>query len=491
MEKSKIKESGLMKKIIVALILVVLLIGFTGCFGEQTNNLQKQLTVVKIDSDPVGATAIIDDKLTVTTPSQVELTLGKHSISFSKHGYKGQILEYVEVNKDTTEIKVKLEKITDETIITLTKESLDKTLLNTPSKLAFVSNGGLYLSDEQGKIVEKVATINSSCEAKIIGVSPYLKWIILNIDPKDTIIIDKQFLYAVNIETLEIIKIAEDNWEGNFDVSFKLGSHKLIYGFRDVNAPFSSVVMFNLDTKKSSYLLDPSKNSEERAFWFDLSTNGKYTTYVGGNVEVFPDNRTALYLKNLETGELKMLVKPSNLNTNIGQDFILDASFIDGENKILYTREIVESGSNYNPIIKYYVVDFEGHTKEITESDALKLIANNRPIEDKLKSVLNENLHVNALLTKCNKIVFTTLTDSQKLFLCDTNFSHIEDMDIVNPNAINFSYGCKFVCKTLTHTQTSKLPESTWYLIDGETNVKINLTELLKMDINSAIYVGK
>ncbi|NCQ53750.1 MAG: hypothetical protein GW803_06815, partial [Caldiserica bacterium] len=54
----------------------------------------------------------------------------------------------------------------------------------------------------------------------------------------------------------------------------------------------------------------------ERAYKFDISLDGKYMAYAGGNVEVFPDNRTALYLKNLETGELKMLVKPSNLDPN-------------------------------------------------------------------------------------------------------------------------------------------------------------------------------
>lgn len=475
-----------MKKLILVVVLVVLLMGFTGCFGEQASNPSKQQKVVKIDSDPEGATAVIDNKLTVTTPSQVELTLGYHSVIFSKHGYQGQILKQVEVSKDTTEIKVKLEKITDETIITLTKESLDKTLLNLPSKLAFVSNGVLYLSDEQGKVVEKVATANSNCEAKILGVSPSLKWIILKINPKDTIIISKQFLYAVNIETPEIIKIAEDNWEGTFDVSFELASDKLIYGFRGVNAPFSSVAMFNLDTKKFSYLLDPSKNSEEKAFRFDLSDDGKYIAYVGGDVEAFPNNGAALYLKNLETGSLKMLVKPSNLNPNTGQDFISDVNFIDGK-KILYSREIAENGSNYNHIIKYYVVDFEGHTKEITESDALKLFAINQPIEDKLKSLLNKNLHVNALLKNCNKIVFTILTDPEKLFLCDTNFSHIQDMQIVNPNVMNFSYGCKFVCGTLTLAQTTE----THKLICAETNAKIDLTEPLKMDVTSAIYIAK
>ncbi len=375
---------------------------------------------------------------------------------------------------------------------------MSSTLLNTPSKLAFVSKGALYLSDDRGKTIEKVVVINRNCEAGIFGASPSSKWVILNIEPKDARIIGEQFLYAMNIETLELIKITEDDWEGGFEISFELGDDKLIYGFKGVNAPLGPVAIFNLDTKESSYLLDPSKNCEERAYRFDLSSDGKYIAYTGGNVEVFPDNRTALYLKNLKTGELKMLVKPSNLDPNMGGDFILDVSFVNGEKKILYSREIWENSSTYNPVTKYFVVDFEGHAKEITEDDALKLVPNNQrdALEAKLKKILNKNLAVITLLAKCNKIIFTILGDPEKLFLCDTNFSHIQDTgivnpNIVNPNGINFSYGCKFVCETLTHTQTSETPKSTWYLIDAETNTKVNLTEFLKMDINSAIYVGK
>ncbi|NCQ53751.1 MAG: hypothetical protein GW803_06820, partial [Caldiserica bacterium] len=161
--------------------------------------------------------------------------------------------------------------------------------------------------------------------------------------------------------------------------------------------------------------------------------------------------------------------------------------------EVLYSEEIWENSSTYNPVTKYFVVDFEGHAKEITEDDAFKLLANNRLIEEKLKRVLNKNLHVNALLEKCNKIVFTVFGDdnSEKLFLCDNNLSNIQDTGISDPNDINFSYGCKFVCETLTHSQTSEAPKSTWYLIDAQTSTKVNLGDVLKMDINSAIYIGK
>jgi len=488
----------------ILLLMLVVLVFLSGCGIANKGNTSPSNTgstsseavktkLVHIDSDPQEAVVFIDDKLTVMTPSDVELTLGQHFITFGKYGYQGCILEDAEVKEDTTEIKVKLEKIVDENIIRLVKDSLSSTLLNTPSKLTFVSKGALYLSDDRGKTIEKVAVINRNCEARIFGVSPSSKWVILNISPKDARIISEQFLYAVNIEMLELIKITEDDWEGGFEVSFELGEDRLIYGFQGVNAPFCSIAAFDLNTKENSYLLDCSKNSVERAYKFDISLDGKYMAYAGGNVEVFPDNRTALYLKNLETGELKMLVKPSNLDPNMGGDFISSAYFINGKKEVLYSEEIWKNSSTYNPVTKYFVVDFEGHAKEITEDDAFKLLANNRLIEEKLKRVLNKNLHVNALLEKCNKIVFTVFGDdnSEKLFLCDNNLSNIQDTGISDPNDINFSYGCKFVCETLTHSQTSEAPKSTWYLIDAQTSTKVNLGDVLKMDINSAIYIGK
>ena len=488
-----------MKKVIIAIILFMLLISFTGCHRKQTSTTpinpipQEKVRIVRIASNPDGAEVFIDDDTTpITTPAAVKLSIGTHFITVSKVGYYNIIQKAINVKEDTTEIKVKLEKIVDENIVRLVKDSLSSTLLNAPSKLAFISNDALYISDERGRTVEKVAVINKNWGAGIFGISPLSKWVILDIEPKDMRVISKQFLYALNIETLELIKIAEDDWEGGFETSFELGDDKLIYGFRGVNAPLSYVSIFNFNTKESSYLLSPSKNSKERAFSFDLSPDGKYIAYAGGNVEIFPDNRTAIYLKNLKTGKLKMLVKPSNLNPNMEEGFILDVSFVKGEKKILYTRQTWKNSSTYNPVTKYFTVDFEGHTKEITEDEALKLVPDNQEdaLEAKLKKILNKNLHIYALLTKCNKIAFVTLGNySEKLFSCDTNFSHIQNTGIVNPNGMNFSYGCKFTCET--DTQTSKAPKSTWYLIDAETNTKVNLTELFKVDIESVIYIGR
>lgn len=474
-----------MKRIFFTLILIALLISFVGCGGKQTSVTpitpvpKAQTKIVHIDSDPHGAKVFVDNKFAATTPADVKLALGKHSIIFSKYGYKDDILKNVEVKKDTTEIKGKLEKTVNQSVIRVVRNSVSSTLLHNP-KLIFISNDALYISDDKGKTVEKVAVIEKNCEARIYDVSPSLKWIILELDI-DT---SKDFLYAMNIETLELIKIAEHDWEGGFDEYFEQGSDKLVYGFTAPQAPLDFLAVFNLDTRKNSYLLNSSKNKYEKAFTFDLSSDGKYIAYAGGNVEMFPGN-PALYLKNLKTGELKMLVKPFGHNMN---GYFKNVSFIDGGKKIFYS-EMIGKNSPTHPMTKYFVVDFEGHSKEITEDEASKLVPNGEDVlEAKLKKTLHRNLHIDTVLPKCNKIVFTTLTDPEKLFLCDSNFSHVQNTGIVDPNVIN-SYGCKFTCQILT--ETAKAPKSTWYLIDASNNTKINLTELLKMNIDSLVYIGK
>ncbi len=84
--KYKKKGGDFTKKIFLVLILIALLMSFTGCRKEQTSITpsspisQKQTKIVHIDSDPQGATVFIDDKFVVMTPSDVELTLGQHFI---------------------------------------------------------------------------------------------------------------------------------------------------------------------------------------------------------------------------------------------------------------------------------------------------------------------------------------------------------------------------------------------------------------------------
>ncbi len=494
------KIKVVLKKTVVFLLMVALVIGFSGCRSKQTNNIpgnptaQKQTKLVHIDSDPQGAIVFIDDNFVVRTPSDVELTMGKHSIIFNKDGYENCILNDAEVKKDTAEINIKLKKIVDENIIKLVRNNLSVTLSNTLSKLVFVSNGALYLGDESGKTVEKVAVVDNNYRAQIFGVSPTLQWVILRINSKDIGIDSEQFLYALNIETLELVKIAEDYWEGGFRISFNFGNDELIYGFQGVNAPYAYVADFNLNTKKNTYLLNPENNKLELAYAFDISPDKRYVAYAGGNVEVFPDNRTALYLKNLETDKLKMLVKASDLDRNEGEDFISGVNFINGGKEILYSREIWKQSSTYNPVVKYFVTDFNRQSREISLDDALKLMPSNyQLLEAKLKKILNKNLYVYAVLKKCGKIVFTVWNENKpdKLFLCNFDFSNIQDTGISDLNNRNFSDSCKFVCEASPNPETFGSTNSTWYLVDAKTNTKINLEELSKMNISSAIYIGK
>ncbi len=484
-----------MKKVLFTLVILLLFIVFTGCGGSQTGITpsnpipQEQTKIVHIDSDPEGATVFVDENYVVRTPADVKLTIGKHNIIFNKDGYQSYTLENTEVNKDTNEIKVVLKKLDDTSLIKLTTSKLSEALLNEPSKLLFVSNNGIYVSDENGSKTEKIAVTESNFDVRIYGISPDSKWVILNLNPR---YYTSQFLYALNIETLRLIKVAQYGWEGGFKISFEMGDDKLIYGFQGVNAPIGRLASIDLNTGNVSYLLDSSKNDEENAYDYAISPDQKYIVYAGGNVEVFPDNRTGLYLKNLETGKLKMLVKPSNLNQNLGEDFVSGVEFINGGKEIFYVRTINTQNSTYNPTTKYYTVDFEGNSKEISAVEASKLTEDTRgTLETKLKKALNKNVHIYAVLDKCKKIVFTTLDNPEKLYICNEDFSDVVYTDIASPNFMNFSYNsCKFTCQILSPTESSPSPTSTWYLIDATTNEKINLNELFKTEVNDAIYIG-
>ncbi len=490
-----------MKKILVIIITAVLLIGFVGCgkVGIPQKDAQKKsvqqntkMQTVKFDSEPEDSVVYIDENPEGVTPCSIKVAIGRHNIVFHRSGYKDYSLSNVEIKEDATEIKVVLKKIDERDIIKITNPNLSNALLNASSKFVFISGNGIYISDKNGKTIQKVAVTGSNYRTRIIGVSPSSKWVILNIGSEDMRISEEQFLYALNVETPELIKIAEDYWEGGFSTSFESGSDNLVYGFHGVNAPFCYIASFNFATRKTSYLLDCSENSEEKAFSYDISPDGKYIAYAGGNVEIFPDNRTALYLKNLETGELKMLVKPSNLDQNKGDDFISHVNFVNGGKEILYSREIWKSGSD-NPVVKYFITDLEGHIKETSLEEAPKFAKKNRQtLGEELSKKLNKNAYIYAVLDTCGKIVFGTYSKevAEELYICNTDFSAVQDTGISNPNFINFSHGCKFTCEVPINPQTSVVPYR-WYLIDAKNNTKVNLAELFKMNITNAIYIEK
>ena len=386
---------------------------------------------------------------------------------------------------------VVFKKISDETLTRVTKTDSLSSILNEPSKIIFVTNNGIYTSDKDGKRTERIAIINSKYDIRIYGISPDAKWIILNPSPVDFGPKSKQYLYALNIETLKLVKIAEDYWEGGFKISFEMGDDKLIYGFQGVNAPFRSLSCFDLNNGKMDYLLDSSKNKEEKAFYYAISPDKKYIAYAGGNVESFPDNRTGLYLKNLETGELKLLAKPSNLNQNFGEDYISSVEFVNNGREILYSR--TTWSQNGKETDKWFVVDLEGNSKEISTEEASKLYKNREGLLGiKLKKLLNKNLYINAVLDKCKKIVFSTLENEEKLFICNDDLSNIVFTGITNPNFMHFSpNSCKFTCEVLLHNDASIAPTSIWYLIDATTNKKVNLNELFKVEVKDAIYIGE
>jgi hypothetical protein len=135
----------------------------------------------------------------------------------------------------------------------------------------------------------------------------------------------------------------------------------------------------------------------------------------------------------------------------------------------------------------------EGNSKEISTEEASKLYENREGLLGiKLKKLLNKNLYINAVLDKCKKIVFSTLENEEKLYICNDDLSNIVFTGITNPNFMHFSpNSCKFTCEVLSHTQTSETPTSIWYLIDATTNKKVNLNELFKVEVKDAIYIGE
>jgi len=495
-----------MKKVLITLIVLVTLIALTGCGVSKTGNSpgnpipQERVKVVHINSDPEGANVNIDDNYSGKTPLTVKLTIGEHNFAFYKEGYVWHSMDNVEIKEDTNEIKVTLRKFDEANLIRIAISDPGKSLLNAPSKLLFVSNDTIYVSDKDGSKTEKIAELNDDPDIRSLysvrfygtssGISPDSKWLILYICP-EAFSQGNDFLYAFNIETLKLVKVTEGDGEGGIEISFQMGDDKLIYGFRGVNAPLFGITCFDLNTGKVCNLLDSSKNDEERAYTYAISQDKKYIAYAGGIVEVFPDKKTALYLKNLETGELKMLVSSKDLHQYSDEDLVSSIEFINDGREILYSEVVNIPGQNF--VTKYFIVDFEGHRKEISSEEAYKITRDrSSELEAKLKKSLNKNLYINTILDKCKKIVFTNSENEEKLYICNDDLSNIVFTGIANPNFMHFSPdSCKFTCEVLSHNDTSIAPTSIWYLIDATTNKKVNLNELSKVEVKDAIYIGE
>ena len=395
-------------------------------------------------------------------------------------------------------VLVAFKKISNETLIRITKTDSLNSLLNEPSKIIFVTNNGIYASDKDGNKTERIAVINSKLSnqlhgvynVKINGISPDSKWLILSFDPLYDSTKSKGFLYALNIQMLKLIKVEEYYLGKSVRFSFDCGNDKLLIATSGLSDFFERVYCIDLNAGKVSNLLDSSKNSEEKAYSFDISPDKKYIVYAGGNVDVFPDNRIALYMKNFETGEVKMLVKPPNQDQNLGVDYIQKVGFINSGKGVLYLRVISKQSGEQTA--KWYIVDLEGKSKEIPAEEAIKFFNNQEELRQKMIKTLNKSVNIKGVLDKCKKIAFTILESEEKLYICNDDLSNIVFTGITNPNSVKFSPdSCKFTCEVLSHTQASTTPTSIWYLIDATTNKKINLNELFKVEVKDAIYIGE
>ncbi len=84
---------------------------FTGCKNEQAKIEREQAKIVKIDSDPQGATVFIDNDAPVETPVEYKFTFGTHFITFRKEGYYDFVKKDVTVDKDSKDIFVTLVEV--------------------------------------------------------------------------------------------------------------------------------------------------------------------------------------------------------------------------------------------------------------------------------------------------------------------------------------------------------------------------------------------
>jgi len=114
------------KKILVALVLLLLLSSLAGCKVNQegtTPNLtspnpssQKPIKLIRIESDPEGATVYIDKSDVLITPGYAQIQAGKHTIQFSMEGYEDKTLDNIDIEEDTKVISANLRKVPEEEI---------------------------------------------------------------------------------------------------------------------------------------------------------------------------------------------------------------------------------------------------------------------------------------------------------------------------------------------------------------------------------------
>jgi hypothetical protein len=97
-----------MKKVIVAVILVVLFISFVGCRQEQAKT-------VKISSNPEGAEVIVDYDKSYKTPFECLLTFDPHTLIVKKEGYLEGGKSII-VKENSSDIVVNLEKASESSL---------------------------------------------------------------------------------------------------------------------------------------------------------------------------------------------------------------------------------------------------------------------------------------------------------------------------------------------------------------------------------------
>jgi Tol biopolymer transport system component len=344
-------------------------------------------------------------------------------------------------------------------------------------KIIFVSNGAIYVGSIDGKVginiaraIDKNYTV--SIYGYICGVSSDKQWVALVVEDNLDERVSKSMLYALNIESRELIKIGETEWETGFETYFISNSNRLVYSVRGVNAPLAYIAVFDFDTKTNTYLLKPETDDKDWAFDFDLSPDEKYLAYIGGRGGIFPDCEASLWLKNLKTGEETLLVK--GLGGETGEKYLGEPQFINDEKEILYSV----FGNTLNDA-SYFVTDLKGNVRPATRKE---IEAENSTLVDKLKSILKKDLYINAVLKNCNKIIFTISNGlKEELWEADLDCSNARSLNFGGSNFMNFTDSCKFTC------QASDIFK--WYLLDLETQKQIDLDELYKMDIKSAMYM--
>ena len=111
-----------MKKVLILLMVFSLLISLSGCGVKQSENSptnqtsQREVKVVRIESDPEGATVYIDKSDVLITPGYVQIQAGQHTFQFSMDGYEDKTLDNIDIEEDTKVISANLRKVPEEEI---------------------------------------------------------------------------------------------------------------------------------------------------------------------------------------------------------------------------------------------------------------------------------------------------------------------------------------------------------------------------------------